>query len=259
MTMSNSIAFDRAASFYDETRAFPPGQDVGAVEALVRAGGLTQRDRVLEFGIGTGRIGLPLLPYVGQLVGLDLARPMMERLRAKPGGERVALAEADATRMPFADASFDAVLSVHVLHLIPNWQNVLDEIARVLKPGRPYIHAWTSSVHRESWWDAWNAATPPRNTQGTGVRLNEPTFLEPLGWRPLGDTASHVFNYHKTPREFLDQLRNRVWSSTWRLTDEQLAAGVAAMQAQMLRDHADLDTPTEHSTGFYARAFLPPA
>lgn len=258
--MSDSIAFDRAASFYDETRAFPPGHEAGAIATIVRAGNLTTADRVLEFGVGTGRIALPLLPHVGTLVGLDLARPMMERLHAKLSGERVALTEADATRMPFASAGFDAVVSVHVLHLIPDWQVVVAEVARVLKPGRPYIHAWTENFHRETWWDAWNEVTPRRNAQGVGVRLNgNRGFLDALGWRPLGDEQVYTYTYEKSPRDFLDQLRNRIWSSTWQLTDEQLAAGVAAMQAQMLREHDDLDAPISHSTGFYARAYLPPA
>ena len=257
--MSDSIAFDRAADFYDETRAFPPGVEDGAAAMLARAGGLTGRERVLEFGVGTGRIALPLLSHVRQIVGLDLARPMMERLRTKDGGDRVALVEADATRMPFASASFDAVLSVHVLHLIPQWQAVVDEVARVLKPGAPYIHAWTDSFHRSTWWDAWNEATPRRDAHGVGVKFYEHrNFLDRLGWQPAGDEVVYAYTAHKSPRVFLDQLSRRIWSSTWGLSDEDLAAGVAAVRETILREHDDLDAPVGHETGFFARAYLPP-
>jgi len=256
--MSDSIAFDRAADFYDETRAFPPGEEGFAAAALARAGGLTGQQRVLEFGIGTGRVALPLLPHVRQLVGLDLARPMMERLRAKDTSGRIALAEGDATRMPFAPASFDAVLSVHVLHLIPNWQAAVNEAARVLNPGGPYIHAWTDSIHRQSWWDTWNEAAPQRNAQGVGVRFYEHhNFLDGLGWQPAGDEAVYTYTYRRSPRVFLDQLSRRVWSSTWAMGDEDLATGVAAVRAAMLREHGDLDTPVEYTTSFFARAYLP--
>lgn len=257
--MPNSIAFDRAADFYDETRAFPPGVESVAVAAIARAAGLAGHERVLEFGVGTGRIALPLRPHVGQLVGLDLARPMMERLRAKPDGDRVGLVEADATRMPFAAASFDAALSVHVLHLIPNWQAALEEVARVLKPGAPYVHAWSENFHNQVWWNAWDAVTPRRNAQGVGVRLDSHRdFLDAHGWRRAGDEQAYVYSFQKTPRLFLEQLRNRIWSSTWEMTDAQLATGVAAVEAAMLREYHDLDVPITHTTGFYAQAYLPP-
>ena len=257
--MPDSIAFDRAAEYYDETRAFPPRAEAQAVAAIARAGRLIGRERVLEFGVGTGRVALPLLPHVGRLVGLDLARPMMERLRAKDASGRISLAEGDATRMPFAAASFDAVLSVHVLHLIPNWQAVVDEVARVLKPGAPYIHAWSDSFHRASWWDAWNEVTPRRDAHGVGVKFYEHrNFLDGLGWRPLGDEVASPYTYHKSPSVFLDQLSRRIWSSTWHVSDDNLAAGVAAVREVMLREHGDLDTPIEHTTGFFARAYLPP-
>ena len=39
------------------------------------------------------------------------------------------------TALPFDDASFDAVIAVHVLHLVPEWRKALDEALRVLRPG----------------------------------------------------------------------------------------------------------------------------
>ena len=45
------------------------------------------------------------------------------------------LAQADATRLPFAAGTFGSVLAVHVLHLIPDWRVAVDEAVRVLRPG----------------------------------------------------------------------------------------------------------------------------
>jgi SAM-dependent methyltransferase len=131
-----SIAFDRAAGYYDETRGIPPEveeQAADRVEAAVGPAG-----RLLEVGVGTGRVSLPLHRRGRDLVGVDLSGPMLDRYRAKAAAEGLpppALLRGDATRLPFRDACVDAVLEVHVLHLIPDWQRALTEARRVLAPG----------------------------------------------------------------------------------------------------------------------------
>ena len=64
-----------------------------------------------------------------------------ERLRDAGLADRVALRLADATRMPFADASFDSVVMWGVLMHIPECEKALGEIARVLKPGGKFVLA----------------------------------------------------------------------------------------------------------------------
>lgn len=59
-----------------------------------------------------------------------LARPRLTRF-----GDRVLLRQADATSLPYADASFDLVLSIGVLHHVGAWEKALVEAARVLRPG----------------------------------------------------------------------------------------------------------------------------
>ena len=92
MTVGQSINFDRAAQYYDDTRGFPPGVDQDVAKTIARAGQLTTASRELEFGVRTGRIALPLANYVASVHGLDLARPMMLRLRAKQTDEAIYLA-----------------------------------------------------------------------------------------------------------------------------------------------------------------------
>src|SRR5205807_10382353 len=50
-------------------------------------------------------------------------------------GDRVQVQEADATQLPFADASFDGVVNFIMLHHVIAWQDALAEAARVLRPG----------------------------------------------------------------------------------------------------------------------------
>jgi 2-polyprenyl-3-methyl-5-hydroxy-6-metoxy-1,4-benzoquinol methylase len=74
------------AARYDESQAemFDSRAIEPVVDLLVElAGG----GRVLEFGIGTGRIALPIAARGAEVHGIDVSRPMVERLRAKPGGD----------------------------------------------------------------------------------------------------------------------------------------------------------------------------
>jgi ubiquinone/menaquinone biosynthesis C-methylase UbiE len=69
---TQSVAFDRAAHFYDDTRGFPAGEDRAVAALISQAGGLTATSRILEIGIGTGRIALPLASHVGAIYGVDI-------------------------------------------------------------------------------------------------------------------------------------------------------------------------------------------
>src|SRR5690242_11658674 len=135
-----SVSFDRAVDYYDQTRGFPPGVETQAAAAIARAGGLNGSEKVIEIGVGTGRIALPVAPYVNHYVGIDISIPMMKRLLSKRGTEPVSVTEGSATHLPFPDATFDAAVAVHIFHLIPDWQQALAELKRVLKPDGRLIH-----------------------------------------------------------------------------------------------------------------------
>ncbi len=260
-TSPESVVFDRAAGFYDETRGFPPGEEKAIAALMARAGDLKPTSRVLEVGIGTGRISLPLAAHVNAVYGVDLSRPMMARLREKQRSERIGLAEADAVRLPFPDKTFDAVLAVHVFHLIPAWQAALREVARVLRPGAPMIRSGGGDHH--SWsalWDAWRVAVPgSERSQNVGLAHDKTeTFLEDEGWRPLMEPYEHKYVVMQSPQLFLERLEQRAWSSLWRLTDEELARGVAAVRAAIDSLYDDPRRSLEIQARFVVRTYLPP-
>src|SRR5262245_17372501 len=134
--MPESLSFDRVADRYDATRIHPAKASAEIAAGLMRLGGLRSGTDVLEIGIGTGRIALPLLASGVNVTGVDIAPRMLEQLKAKEAvwqpesGERatgqLTVQLADMTALPFADASFDAVVAVHVLHLVPEWRTALD-------------------------------------------------------------------------------------------------------------------------------------
>ena len=97
-------------------------------------------ERVLEIGPGTGYYTEALAEWLGsgQLEILDIQPEMLEhtmrKVRAR-GLTNVASRQADATDLPHAEGSFDAVLLVTVFGEIPDGDAALREVHRVLKPG----------------------------------------------------------------------------------------------------------------------------
>jgi SAM-dependent methyltransferase len=107
--------------------------------------GVRLRGDVLEIGAGSGAMAAGLLHAAPDLrmIVTDYDGPMVAaagRLLA-PAGERVTVRQADATALPFADDSFDAVLSVLMLHHVVDWERAVAEAARVLRPGGVVVGA----------------------------------------------------------------------------------------------------------------------
>jgi len=254
---SNSVTFDRAADYYDETRGFPAGQETPVADMIARVGHLTLESRVLEIGIGTGRIALPLAHTVRAYYGVDISLAMMNRLRAKQTTEPIYLSEGDATQLPFADHSFDAIVVVHVFHLIPDVLGVVRELARVLRPTGVLLHGRNQGrTGFTALWDAWESIKPALHR---GVETDKQSaMLVEQGWQPASDEQKYEYEVHHAPNEFLDQIKRRVWSSSWHMSDEDIARGVAAVEAAIAANYGDGSEPIPHKSEFYVTPFKPP-
>lgn len=258
--MSNSsVAFDRAADYYDRTRGFPPGVENEIAALIAPTGGFTSSSRVLEIGVGTGRIALPLAAHVSAYWGVDLARPMLDRLRAKQQDEAVYITQGDATRLPFPRDSFDGVIAVHVFHLISGWRDVLGEVARVLRPGAPLVHGWNGRLLSDALLGVWREATSEaRETAGAIPDDERQTFLVENGWREASPVQTHDFIVYRSPQEFVTLMEQRVYSSTWRMSDAQIAQGLAAVRQYVAAHYNDPAQPEALESSFKVQAYLPP-
>lgn len=115
-------------------------QFVLAREVLVRrAVRGYQHARVLDVGCGAGLLALRVAqqPEVEAVTGIDLSGDMVSKARedAELHGADVQFLQVDAAEMPFADASFDIVVSTLSMHHWDDPLKVLREIRRVLAPG----------------------------------------------------------------------------------------------------------------------------
>ena len=104
-------------------------------------GRLAPGERVLDLGSGAGTDSLVAAQMVGvsgHVTGIDMTAAMLAKARAAAselGVTNVDFIEAEAEQLPFADASFDVVISNGVIDLIPDKDAVFAEIIRVLEPG----------------------------------------------------------------------------------------------------------------------------
>jgi len=118
---------------YHRTRAFPPGIAEQIIARLLAHMGRPRR--ALDVGAGTGRVTVPLARTGVPTLALDLSPEMVRFLQARAQKESIPLTVllGDARGLPLAAGSIEAVLSVHMLHLMPEPNAVLAEMRRVLR------------------------------------------------------------------------------------------------------------------------------
>ncbi|HEY3446716.1 MAG TPA: class I SAM-dependent methyltransferase [Myxococcales bacterium] len=123
--------YDRMAPFYALGQAMVPPWRRYAEEALRF---LPESGAVLEIGPGPGLLQRKMHAPGRNLFALDLSAGMLVRVRQRLGSE-ANLIHADATALPLASASLDAVVLTFVFSAIPEGEDVVRELARVLKSG----------------------------------------------------------------------------------------------------------------------------
>ncbi|MBV7248429.1 class I SAM-dependent methyltransferase [Streptomyces sp. MW-W600-10] len=124
------LDYDDEARHYDATRGGEPRARAAAeaVERLLPQGPCT----ILDIACGTGIVTERLRRPERTVVGVDRSPGMLGvAARRLPGG----VVRGDATTLPFASRTVDAVVIVWLLHLLPDPAPVLTEAARVLRPG----------------------------------------------------------------------------------------------------------------------------
>jgi phosphatidylethanolamine/phosphatidyl-N-methylethanolamine N-methyltransferase len=127
-------AYRRYARIYDVVfgAVLQPGR-----RAVLEALKLRPGDRVLEVGVGTG-ISLPLYPRDVRITGIDVSHEMLEKARGRVARAKLsnvdALLEMDAESMGFPDASFDKVVAMYVVSVVPRPAKLLEELHRVCRP-----------------------------------------------------------------------------------------------------------------------------
>lgn len=127
----------------DELNTVPEAaaQSFAGIANPWKLGRLAPGERVLDLGSGAGTDSLIAAQMVGpegHVIGIDMTPAMLAKARAaaaEMGATNVEFIESEAERLPFAEESFDVVISNGVIDLIPDKDAVFSELYRVLKPG----------------------------------------------------------------------------------------------------------------------------
>ena len=115
-------------------------------ETLCEAVDVSAGERVLDVAAGNGNASLAAARRGGEVTASDYVPALLEGTRARAASEglTIDIREADAEALPFADASFDVVLSTFGVMFTPNQERSASELTRVCRPnGRIGLASWT--------------------------------------------------------------------------------------------------------------------
>ena len=127
--------FGPQAEAYLHSAVHAQGADLDQLAAII---GQRPTARLLDLGCGGGHVGFRLSPQVGEVVSYDLSDQMLAVVAAEAarrGLANLSTRQGAAETLPFADASFDLVVSRYSAHHWGDFAAGLAQARRVLKPG----------------------------------------------------------------------------------------------------------------------------
>jgi demethylmenaquinone methyltransferase/2-methoxy-6-polyprenyl-1,4-benzoquinol methylase len=174
--------FTRIAPRYDlMNRLMTFGQDVGWREEVIRRARLSAGQRLLDLGAGTGDLAGEALRQQPdlQVTAADFTLRMMVFGQARHPVGRPNWSAADARKLPFPEATFDAVVSGFLLRNVTDLPGSLSEQRRVLKPGGRIVCLDTSP--------------PPANFLAPLIRFHLHTVIPTLGKLIAGQAEAYEY------------------------------------------------------------------
>jgi|SRR5581483_1280899 len=167
----SSQAIARLSESYAKWRASQLGRITDALETevLFELLGPVADLKLLDVGCGDGVFALELARRGANVTGLDASADMVTAARKRAEAElsRPQFVEGEAEKLPFDDATFDRVVAMAVLCLVPDAERAVAEMARVLKPGGRLVigelgrwSLWAAQRRVRGWLGAatWRAA-----------------------------------------------------------------------------------------------------
>ncbi len=253
----NLKSFDRVAHCYDDTRGMPPdaARAIGAaIAAMARK--VSPSPRLLEVGIGTGRIAVPLVEAGVRVTGIDISPKMLAVLRKKRRDIDVLLAE--AAHPPLREAAFDAAIFVHILHLVPDAEATLRATVRLVHPGGVILFGFDQGrIGQREQADAIIARAveeiarvpiPTRDAHDEARATTERVLREVGAAVSISTVAS--WPERARGRTMIERLSRKDYSSSWLIPDAALPAVIERVTPQLEALYGGLDHDIEWTRTF---------
>ena len=220
---------------------------------------LRSGERVLDVAAGNGNATLAAARRWCEVTSTDFVAALLEsgRARAQAEGHQIEFREADAENLPFADASFDVVMSTFGVMFTPNQDKAASELARVCKPGgRIGLANWTPESFIGQVFKTIGKYVPPApgvkapSLWGSKDRLEE---MFRSGAKEIRATRRHFnFRYH-SPAHWIDVFRTYYgpMNKTYAALDAAKQAAFTADLLTLMASHnrsgdATLVLPSEY-------------
>jgi ubiquinone/menaquinone biosynthesis C-methylase UbiE len=222
--------YDEAAPFYDGR--FQRYEYAGTAETLRAFMGASPA-RALELGCGTGHWIAMLRGDGHSAIGVDPSRGMLHEAAAKLPPELFALARAE--HLPFADASFDRVVSINAVHHYGDPQRALHEARRVLTPGGAVlVIALDPSAGVDEWYVYdYFAGTRAQDLARYPSTAALQRWMQAAGFEQCESIVAEPIHQERPARQALAEgaIGKHVTSQLSNLSDEAYRAGIAAIEA----------------------------
>ncbi|MBV9002924.1 MAG: class I SAM-dependent methyltransferase [Solirubrobacterales bacterium] len=183
-------------------------------ERLVESAGLRAGDAVLDVATGTGNAAIAAARCGCEVTGVDYVEALLERGRERAAAEGLSItfAEGDAEQLPYADDSFDAVLSCVGVMFTPDHEQAAAELVRVCRPGGTMALAnWTPSGFVGAMFRTVAAHVPPPAGLRPPGLWGTREHLEQLFGNAVSDLTltgrEFVFRF-RSPTEFVEVFRS---------------------------------------------------
>jgi SAM-dependent methyltransferase len=227
-------------------------------ETLCEALDLRAGERVLDVAAGNGNATLAAARRWCDVVSTDYVGALLERGKARASAEGLAVRfeEADAENLPYADGSFDVVLSTFGVMFTPNQERAAAELARVTRPGGQIgLANWTpSGFIGELFKVIGRYIPPPAGVKSPSLWGTEERLHELFGERVCLQAArrNFVFRY-RSPQHWLETFRtyygpmNKAFLAVGADRQEALAADLIALAQRFNRGgEASMAVPSEY-------------
>lgn len=148
----NKSTWDRFAPFYARSMRADREANLDIAQRIAQR--VTGKD-VLELACGPGQLAKAIAPCAHSVVATDYSDGMVRVANQGDIPENLSFAVADATDLPYEDGSFDAVIMANALHIMPEPDEALSEIRRVVRKGglliAPNFVSRESASGRSAW------------------------------------------------------------------------------------------------------------